>query len=114
MELQIEILPMSMILHEVTDRGYEQCKFSFKNNNEYCALGAILAHYGKDFEGDSWVSGEMKAWNHIHKLYPHLEEKFLRLPNLQYVPLLEGITMLNDNYNMSFNTIADYLDRQGF
>ena len=114
MELQVEILQLSMVLHEVADRGYEQCKFSFKRNNQYCALGAILNYYGKDFEGDSWVSGDMKAWKHIHNLYPHLESKFLRLPSLQHVPLLEGITVLNDDHNMSFHSIADYLDRQGF
>jgi len=110
----IELLPLSDVLHHVADKGYEQCKFSFKHNNEYCALGAILNYYDKDFEGDSWVSSEMKAWKHIHNLYPHLTAKSIILPSTQTVSVIEGITMLNDDYNMSFHEIADYLDKQGF
>lgn len=111
---QMELLPLSNVLHIVADKGYEQCKFSFKNNHEYCAIGAILSHYDKDFEGNSWISSEMKAWNHIHKLYPHLTGKFITLPTLTNVPVLEGITILNDDHSMSFHQIADYLDKQGF
>jgi|LWDU01.1.fsa_nt_gi hypothetical protein len=113
-EQVVELLPLSKILHIVADRMYEQCRHTFKNNNEYCALGAILDYYDKDFEGDSWVSSEMKAWKHIHNLYPHLTAKSIILPTLQTVGVIEGVTMLNDDYNMSFHTIADYLDKQGF
>ena len=114
MEQVVEIIPLSKVLHEIGDRGYEQCKYSFKSDSQYCALGAILEYYGKDFEGDSWVSSEMKAWKHIHNLYPHLTGKFITLPSLQTVSVIEGVTMLNDDHNMSFHQIADYLDRQGF
>lgn len=110
----MELLPLSKLLHNIGDKGYEQCKYTFKSNNQYCALGAILEHYGKNFDGDSWVSSEMKAWKHIHDLYPHLTGKFIVLPSLQTVGVIEGVTMLNDDHNMSFHQIADYLDRQGF
>ena len=37
---------LSQILHDVADRGYEQCRFGFKKDYQYCALGGVLDYLG--------------------------------------------------------------------
>lgn len=106
---------LSQILHDVADRGYEQCRFGFKKDYQYCALGGVLDYLGVDVDGN-----EIKMWNELYKKYPEVMGKNVTLPashgigkERKALDIFHGIARLND-WGYNYHEIADFIERQGY
>tara|TARA_R110002020_G_scaffold217807_3_gene425572 strand:- start:3368 stop:3751 length:384 start_codon:yes stop_codon:yes gene_type:complete len=108
---------LSHILHEMSKAGgYEQCRFGFKKDNQYCALGGVLDYLGVNVDDN-----EIRMWNELYKRYPEVMGKTVTLPashngigkDRKALDIFQGITKLND-WGYTYHEIADFIERQGY
>ena len=107
---------LSMVLQEISDRGYEQCRFGFKQGTEYCGLGAILDYFGVNVDNN-----EIKMWNELYKRYPEVMGNTLTLPSShnglgkdrRALDVFHGIAKLND-WGYTYKEIGEFIERQGY
>ena len=108
---------LSMVLQEISDRGYEQCRFGFKKGNEYCGLGAILDYFGVNVDNNN----EIKMWNELYRMYPEVMTNTLTLPashnglgkDRRTLDVFHGIAKLND-WGYNYKEIGEFIERQGY
>jgi hypothetical protein len=76
-----------------------QCRGYLSSTDEtgvrkFCALGAILNHLGWSGNGEEDIGEE--RYQELYKLIPK--------------DMIQNITLINDEFNHTFNEVADFLD----